>query len=160
MAEVFSQQFKISFIGLRFFTVYGEWGRPDMFMMKYLNSSYNLSKKFYLNNFGKHTRDFTYIGDACMIIKKLIFLKFKKNQNEIFNICSNQPINLLKIMNQINKLTSKSPKTYKRPLQKADVIKTHGSNKKVLNRVGKTRFTSIKNGLINTLIWFKKYYNF
>ena len=160
MAEVFSKQFEMTFIGLRFFTVYGEWGRPDMFMMKYLNSTYNLSKKFYLNNFGKHTRDFTYIGDVCQIIKKIIFLKDKQSQNEIFNICSNRPINLLKIIKQINKLTCKSPKTYKRPLQKADVIKTHGSNKKILDKIGKRRFTSIKDGLMNTLIWFKKYYNF
>ena len=78
MAEVFSRQFKIKFIGLRFFTVYGEWGRPDMFMMKYLKSSYHPSKKFYLNNYGKHTRDFTYINDVCEIVERLIFSK-KKN---------------------------------------------------------------------------------
>ena len=46
MADVFSEQFKIYFVGLRFFTVYGEWGRPDMFMMKYLESSFNSSKNF------------------------------------------------------------------------------------------------------------------
>lgn len=77
MAEVFSRQYDISFIGLRFFTIYGEWGRPDMFLMKYLNSSYNYKTKFYLNNFGKHTRDFTYILDACRIISKLVFSKKK-----------------------------------------------------------------------------------
>ena len=44
MADVFSEQFKIHFLGLRFFTVYGEWGRPDMFMMKYLESSFNSQK--------------------------------------------------------------------------------------------------------------------
>ena len=75
MADVFSKQHNISFIGLRFFTVYGEWGRPDMFMMKYLTSSYKKEINFYLNNFGKHTRDFTYILDVCKIISKLIFMK-------------------------------------------------------------------------------------
>ncbi len=79
MADVFANQFKISMIGLRFFTVYGEWGRPDMFMMKYLNSSFNTTEKFYLNNYGNHTRDFTYIEDVCKILKKLIFSK-KKNK--------------------------------------------------------------------------------
>ena len=79
MADVFSEQFKIYFVGLRFFTVYGEWGRPDMFMMKYLESSFNSSKKFYLNNFGNHIRDFTYIDDVCEIIKRLILSKNKKN---------------------------------------------------------------------------------
>ena len=76
MADVFSEQFKIYFVGLRFFTVYGEWGRPDMFMMKYLQSSFNSSKKFYLNNFGNHIRDFTYIDDVCEIIKKLMIFFF------------------------------------------------------------------------------------
>ena len=160
MADVFSEQFKIYFVGLRFFTVYGEWGRPDMFMMKYLESSFNSSKKFYLNNFGNHIRDFTYIDDVCEIIKRLILSKNKKKYHQFFNICSNNPLNLSKIINQINKLTFKKPKIFKRSLQKADVIKTHGSNKKILSKIGKMKFTKIEIGLEKTLDWFKKYYNF
>ena len=160
MADVFSEQFKIYFVGLRFFTVYGEWGRPDMFMMKYLESSFNSSKKFYLNNFGNHIRDFTYIDDVCEIIKRLIISKNKKKYHQFFNICSNNPLNLSKIINQINKLTFKKPKIFKRSLQKADVIKTHGSNKKILSKIGKMKFTKIEIGLEKTLDWFKKYYNF
>ena len=160
MADVFSEQFKIYFVGLRFFTVYGEWGRPDMFMMKYLQSSFNSSKKFYLNNFGNHIRDFTYIDDVCEIIKRLILSKNKKKYHQFFNICSNNPLNLSKIINQINKLTFKKPKIFKRSLQKADVIKTHGSNKKILSKIGKMKFTKIEIGLKKTLDWFKKYYNF
>ena len=160
MADVFSEQFKIYFVGLRFFTVYGEWGRPDMFMMKYLESSFNSSKKFYLNNFGNHIRDFTYIDDVCEIIKRLILSKNKKKYHQFFNICSNNPLNLSKIINQINKLTFKKPKIFKRSLQKADVIKTHGSNKKILSKIGKMKFTKIETGLKKTLDWFKKYYNF
>ena len=147
MADVFSEQFKIYFVGLRFFTVYGEWGRPDMFMMKYLESSFNSSKKFYLNNFGNHIRDFTYIDDVCEIIKRLILSKNKKKYHQFFNICSNNPLNLSKIINQINKLTFKKPKIFKRSLQKADVIKTHGSNKKILSKIGKMKFTKIEIGL-------------
>ena len=160
MADVFSEQFKIYFVGLRFFTVYGEWGRPDMFMMKYLQSSFNSSKKFYLNNFGNHIRDFTYIDDVCEIIKRLILSKNKKKYHQFFNICSNNPLNLSKIINQINKLTFKKPRIFKRSLQKADVIKTHGSNKKILSKIGKMKFTKIEIGLEKTLDWFKKYYNF
>ena len=157
MAEVFSRQYNISFIGLRFFTVYGEWGRPDMFMMKYLTSSYNKKIKFYLNNYGKHTRDFTYILDACKIISKLIFTK-KKLKHEIFNICSNKPKKLTDIIKKINFLTLKYPKLIKRKLQKADVIKTHGTNKKIKSFIGNQRFTSIDDGLKITVQWFKKYY--
>ena len=160
MAEIFSQQFSIKLVGLRFFTIYGEWGRPDMFLMKYLTSSFDRTKKFYLNNFGNHTRDFTYILDACEIIEKLIFSKKKQMKHQIYNICSNNPIKLLDIINELNRLTTKKPKIYKRRLQEADVIKTHGSNKKILSIIGNRKFKNIKNGLLNTLNWFKRYYNY
>ena len=74
MASDISKTFKLNIVGLRFFTVYGPWGRPDMFLMKFLNSIYN-KKKFYLFNKGNHTRDFTYIDDAVEIMNAL----FKKN---------------------------------------------------------------------------------
>ena len=157
MAEVFSKQYDISFIGLRFFTVYGEWGRPDMFMMKYLTSSYNKKINFYLNNYGKHTRDFTYILDACKIISKLVFSK-KKINHEIFNVCSNNPKKLTDIIKKINFLTQKKPKLLKRKLQQADVVKTHGTNKKIKRFIGKQNFTSIDYGLKTTVEWFKNYY--
>ena len=160
MASIFSKQFNINLIGLRFFTVYGEWGRPDMFMMKYLTSSYNSKKKFYLNNFGNHTRDFTYINDICEIIEKLIFNKKKQLKNEIYNICSNKPVKLLSVITELNKLTNKKPKTFKRKLQQADVVKTHGSNKKILLLTGNKKFTSIKDGLQNTVKWFQQYYRY
>ena len=157
MAEVFSRQYDISFVGLRFFTVYGEWGRPDMFMMKYLASSYDKKINFYLNNYGKHTRDFTYILDACKIISKLVFTK-KKLNHEIFNICSNKPKKLTDIIKKINLLTQKKPKLFKRKLQKADVVKTHGNNKKIRDFIGSQNFTSIDHGLKITAEWFKNYY--
>ena len=54
-------------VGLRFFTVYGEWGRPDMMMIKYISAFFS-NKKFVLNNFGNHIRDFTYVGDVVNFI--------------------------------------------------------------------------------------------
>ena len=61
-------------------------------------------------------------------------------------------------MKKMNTLTSKKPKMIKRSLQKADVIKTHGDNKKILNIVGKMKFTDLDLGLKNTIKWFKEYY--
>jgi UDP-glucuronate 4-epimerase len=159
MAEVFSRQYNISFIGLRFFTVYGEWGRPDMFMMKYLASSYNKKINFYLNNYGKHTRDFTYISDVCKVMSKLVFIK-KKIKHEIFNVCSNNPQKLTDIIKKIDFFTQKKPKLLKRKLQQADVVKTHGTNKKIKSFIGKQNFTSIDHGLKNTVNWFKNYYKY
>ena len=60
----------MKFIGLRFFTIYGEWGRPDMLILKYISCIQN-KKTFYLNNYGNHFRDFTYINDA---IKQMLAL--------------------------------------------------------------------------------------
>ena len=158
LASVFSSQYKIRFIGLRFFTVYGEWGRPDMFMMKYLNACFK-SRKFFLNNYGKHVRDFTYIKDACNLVYKIIFTKKKLNNHEIFNICSNKPINLTDIIKNVNDITFRKPTLNKRKLQDADVIKTHGNNTKILKILGKQKYTSINDGLLNTVKWFKNYYN-
>ena len=129
-----------------------------MFMMKYLNSSYNSKNRFFLNNFGHHVRDFTYIRDVCKILEKLIFSK-KKIKHEIFNICSNSPINLFEVIKKINSITNKKPKLYKRKLQRADVVKTHGQNKKILKFIKNYKFTSVDEGLSNTVLWFKKYYN-
>ena len=111
----------MKFVGLRFFTVYGEWGRPDMMILKYIEASIK-KKIFYLNNYGNHTRDFTYISDVIQIMNKLMCLKVKKN-HEIFNICSNRPIKLVKIINLLSSLTN-APKIKKIAFQKGDVLKT------------------------------------
>ena len=153
MVNVLLQKNKTQCIGLRFFTVYGEWGRPDMFMMKYLNATYNKSKVFYLNNYGNHFRDFTYIGDVCKILKKLIYSKLKY-KHSIINICSNKPLKLTKIIKKIDNLTLNKPKIRKRSLQKADILKTHGDNSLVKKNTGIKKFTDISIGLKNTVEWF------
>ena len=158
ISQIFNRYYKLKCTGLRFFTVFGEWGRPDMMMMKYINAHFK-KRSFQLNNFGKHTRDFTYILDACKIISRLIFSK-KYFKNEIFNICSNNPQNLTEIIKKINSLTQKKPKIFKRKLQQADVVKTHGDNKKIKSFIGKQEFTSIDIGLKITVNWFKKYYKY
>ena len=148
-----SSKSKMKTIGLRFFTIYGEWGRPDMMMLKYLAAQLN-SKKFYLNNFGKHVRDFTYIKDVNEILFKLI-KKNIKNKNIIFNICSNNPIKITKVLNLIDKFTDKKAKIIKREFQSADVYKTHGDNSLIKKTVKFKKFTKIEKGIINTVNWFK-----
>ena len=148
-----SDKSKMKTIGLRFFTIYGEWGRPDMMMLKYLVAQLN-SKKFYLNNFGKHVRDFTYIKDVNEILFKLIKTSIKK-KNSIFNICSNNPVKITRVLNLINKLTGEKAKIIKRKFQSADVYKTHGDNSLIKNTVKFKKFTQIEKGIINTVNWFK-----
>ena len=141
------------FVGLRFFTIYGPWGRPDMLIIKYLIAS-TKKIKFLLYNKGDHYRDFTYIED---VTKSILKLKCKKGMHEIYNVCSNKPINLKKLLNIIDNFID-LPKIIKRPMQKADVKKTHGSNLKILKKTNFKKYTNLKIGLGNTINWYKKYY--
>ena len=153
MVSVLNKKKKTLCIGLRFFTVYGEWGRPDMFIIKYLRATYNKSKVFYLNNYGNHFRDFTYIQDVCRILKKLIYSKFK-HQHLILNICSNKTLKLTGIIKKIDNLTLNKPKIKKISINNADLYKTHGDNNLVKKISGINKFTDISIGLKNTVKWF------
>ena len=154
MADVYSNYYKIKLIVLRFFTVYGEWGRPDMSIFKIIDASFR-KKIFYLNNFGNHERDFTYIGDVVNIIKKIKFSS--KNNHTIYNIASNKPIGLKKLLKLISTLIP-LPKIKTREMQKADVKKTHGDNKIIVNLTKYKKFCDIKSGLNRTINWYKSYY--
>ena len=100
VAQIYSDYYNINFVGLRLFTIYGEWGRPDMLIIKYIIAAIK-SEKFYLNNYGNHFRDFTYIDDVINNI--LILMKNLKKKHIIFNICSNNPISLKFILKFLDK---------------------------------------------------------
>ncbi len=155
IVELFFKHSVTRSIGLRFFTVYGEWGRPDMLIFKYLRSIFHMKTKFYLNNYGNHTRDFTYINDVTDILYKLLNTKLI-DTNIILNVCSNKPIKITKILEFINSYFKKKPKIYKRSFQKADVKKTHGSNLKIKRITNKKKFISINIALLQTIRWYEK----
>jgi len=151
IAELYQKNYKINFIGLRFFTIYGEWGRPDMFMLK-LFKSYMNKGIFYLNNYGNHLRDFTYIGDATQMTAKLIKKKFKNH--EIFNICSNNPINIYDVVKKFRK--NRKVKIKLIGINKADILKTHGSNKKIKKYISNIEFSNFYKTFYKTFNWYKK----
>ena len=153
IAEIYYQQYGISSIGLRFFTVYGEWGRPDMLMLKYMLSKYK-NIKFSLNNKGNHYRDFTYIDDVTGVLKKLINKKI--NGSKIYNVCSNKPKKISKILKTLDKLYGKPRIQYKKKLS-IEVLKTHGSNLKIKKLINLNSFTDIDKGISNLVNWAKKY---
>ncbi|MFL2851948.1 MAG: NAD-dependent epimerase/dehydratase family protein [Candidatus Pelagibacter sp.] len=157
-AKSMSKSMKTKIVGLRFFTIYGPWGRPDMLIMKYMIAS-KKKLKFLLYNKGDHFRDFTYIDDAVNICEKLVYKKIRKNF-DIFNICSSNPLHITKVINEVNKYIDK-PKILKKPRDKADVYKTFGSNKKINIFLGKKiKFTNYKKGVENTCDWFLNNYYF
>ena len=158
LANLYFKNFDVPVMGLRFFTVYGEWGRPDMLYLKYL-SAIKKGKIINLYNFGNHTRDFTYIDDVSEILLKLAHIKNKKYfRNNIMNICSGKPIRLKDYLKFIEKLYGKKCKTKKIAKQKIEILKTHGSNTKIKKLVKKNKFINYKVGLNNTVKWFKSYY--
>ena len=155
---LYQKYYNLKSVGLRFFTVYGQWGRPDMFIMKYMNAFRN-KKTFFLNNYGNHLRDFTYIEDVVKMMENILNKRKKIKKFDIFNICSNNPINLQRVIKFMNKNKIK-PKIKKVGLQQADIYKTHGNNKKIIKITKFNKFTNLEKGLLNTLYWYKKFYKF
>ena len=155
LAKSYSNFYNLKVTAFRFFTVYGEWGRPDMFYMKFINAAKN-NKTFSLNNNGNHYRDFTYINDVTRILYKL-YIKKNSSPFEIFNICGNKPIKVQKIVNKLESLIG-NIKIKNIEKNKADVYKTHGSNRRLIKYIGKFNFTPVDVGLRNIVDWYEKYY--
>ena len=155
IAKIYFNYYKIKSIGLRFFTVYGEWGRPDMLMLKYILAKYN-NKIFTLNNNGNHYRDFTYIQDVVKILNKIIFIKF--DGSDILNICSNTPISVKKVLKFID-INYGKPKIKHQKKLNVEVLKTHGSNAKLIRLLNFKKFTKIDRGMENLIMWAKNNIN-
>ncbi|WP_099340024.1 NAD-dependent epimerase/dehydratase family protein [Candidatus Fonsibacter ubiquis] len=142
------KELKIPYIIFRLFTVYGPMGRPDMFIYSAVKKI-NKSKLITLYNHGKSLRDFTYIDDVVKAFIKSISKKI--SNNPIINICSSNPINILKITNTIGKLLKKKIRIQFRNSRKGEIDKTHGSNA-LLKRIFKVKkFTDITKGLRNII---------
>jgi len=154
IANDLSKISKMKFIGLRFFTIYGIWGRPDMLIFKYLKKSFN-KKTFYLNNFGNHSRDFTHIDDAINIIDKLIKKKIKNN-HMIFNICSNNPINIKQLINKINMKIKIKTKIKKIQKNNIEVLDTNGDNRKIKKYLNIKKFKNIFKEIPKIIDWYDK----
>ena len=158
MAYSYSNIYKLPTTGLRFFTVYGPFGRPDMALFKFTKSLFT-NKQISLFNNGNHSRDFTYIDD----IVEGIFLLIKKPSNKIipyniFNIGSNSPKKLNLFIKIIEKLVNKKSKIKKLPLQLGDVKKTHASINKLTKYVGYKPKYNIYIGIKKFVDWYIRYY--
>ncbi len=163
MAHTYSNIFNLPTSGLRFFTVYGPWGRPDMALFLFVDAIIN-NKPIKVFNNGNHYRDFTYIDDITNSISKLLFKPSKRNKKnkqipfEVYNIGNNDTIKLTKFINIIErKLGKKSIKKFY-DMQMGDVEKSYASTDKIFNKTGFKPFTKAEVGIGNFIDWYIKYY--
>jgi UDP-glucuronate 4-epimerase len=154
MARDVSNISKMKIIGLRFFTIYGKWGRPDMFIFSFLKSI-KQKKIYYLNNYGNHVRDFTHVDDVLIIINKLIIKKIMKNF-QIFNVCSNKPIKMNILISIMQKYIKKKVIIKKISHNKVEVFKTHGDNSKIKKYLKIKKFKNIIHELKRIIDWYEE----
>lgn len=159
MAYSYSNIFKLPITVMRFFTVYGPYGRPDMALFKFTDGIIN-KRKIDVFNKGNHVRDFTYIDDVTNSIKLLINkIPNHKVPYEIYNISSANPKKLQYFIKLIEQnINLKAKKNYK-ALQKGDVVKTFGSNKKIINKIKFKPKTKITEGIKKFISWYNDYYH-
>ena len=155
MAYSYSNIYKFSCTGLRFFTVYGPYGRPDMSLFKFVKNIIN-NKSIDLYNFGDHIRDFTYIDDIVIRIEKLILKPPSKNiPYQIFNIGGSNPKTLKYFVKIIEKHLQKKAKINLMKMQPGDVHKTHSSINKIDKYIGKFKPTPLDKGIVLFIKWYK-----
>ncbi len=172
IAHAYSSLYKLPTVGLRFFTAYGPWGRPDQALFIFTKNIIK-EKKIELFNYGNHSRDFTYIDD----IANAIFLALKKiprgdkNWNpkkpnpsssifpfKIYNIGANKKVSLKKYVNVLEKCLNKKAKITYKPLQKGDVVHVSSSIKKIKNELNYKPKTEVSSGVRKFVNWYLSYY--
>ncbi len=159
MAYSYSNIYNLPCTGLRFFTVYGPYGRPDMALFKFTKSIIE-NKKLELFNNGKHVRDFTYIDDVTKSILKILNKKPKnKVPYKIYNIGNSKPEKLITFLKEIEKYLGKKSKIKKKQLQKGDVYKTHANIDNLINNINFKPSIELKIGIKKYIDWYKEYYN-
>ena len=172
MAHAYSHLYKLPTTGLRFFTVYGPWGRPDMALFKFTKAILD-GKPIDVFNHGKHTRDFTYIDDIVEgVIKTLdspaacnIDWDSKKPDAanskapwRIYNIGNNKPVQLMDYINALEKKLGKKAEINFLPLQPGDVPDTYASVDNLKKKFNYKPSTTVINGVSNFVKWYKNYY--
>ena len=155
MGYSYYKMFKINFVFMRFFTVYGPWGRPDLSIFKVVKNIKN-GKKIQIYNFGDHVRDFTYIDDVVNGISKI--LKRRNKGVNIFNIGSTKKIKLMDVVKKIEFLLDKKAKIEYLSMQPGDIYKTHSDTSFLYRYCGYKSKTSINTGLKKFINWYNNYY--
>ena len=162
MAHSYTQLYKIPVTGLRFFTVYGPMGRPDMAYFSFTNKIVN-GETIQVYNNGDLERDFTYVDDITLAIEKIINLPFdtpeeKEKPYRLFNIGNNKPVKLMHFINTLEKHIGKKATKEFLPMQKGDVYRTYADISDLEKRIAYKPNTTIEEGLSKFVQWYNAYY--
>lgn len=172
MAHVYSHLFDIPTSGLRFFTVYGPWGRPDMALFLFTDAILN-GKPINVFNEGKMMRDFTYVDDivnGVMGVLRAIpegdasFDAADPNPAissapfRLYNIGNNSPVNLMDFIGAIEKKLGIKAEKNLMPMQPGDVAETYANADTLINNTGYKPDTSIEYGIDQFIDWYREYY--
>lgn len=159
MAYTYSHLYNFKTTGLRFFTVYGPWGRPDMAMFLFTDAILK-GKPIKVFNQGNLERDFTYIDDIVAGIQKVIEVDSDGSINStLYNIGNSKPVRLLDFITEIEKSTGVSAKKEMMAMQPGDVERTWADVSKLKENYGYNPSTQIETGVSNFIAWYKSYYN-
>lgn len=161
MAYSYSYLFKIPITALRFFTVYGPWGRPDMALFKFTRAILN-DQPIQLYNYGDMQRDFTYVDDIVEGVFR-VMKDHKKGSGEaapynLYNIGNGKPVGLQDFVKALEKATQKTAKTELLPLQAGDVYRTWASTEKLQRDYGFTPSVEVENGVKSFVNWYRGFY--
>lgn len=161
MAHTYSHLYNVPTTGLRFFTVYGPYGRPDMAYFSFTKAIME-GKSIKVFNEGDMYRDFTYIDDIVDGIIKLLenspVLNNKELPYKIYNIGNNKPVKLLDFIQAIESAVGKEAIKEYYPMQPGDVYQTYANISDLINDVGFKPNTSVESGISNFVDWFKGEY--
>lgn len=172
MAHTYSHLYQIPTTGLRFFTVYGPWGRPDMALFLFTKAILE-GKPIDVFNYGKCQRDFTYIDDIVEGVIRTLDNTATPNPEwsgvdpdtgtsyapyRLYNIGNNQPVELLRFIEVIEECLGMKAEKNMLPLQPGDVPATYANVDDLMNDVGFKPATSIEEGIANFIAWYRDYY--
>jgi UDP-glucuronate 4-epimerase len=159
MAFTYSHLYGLKTIGLRFFTVYGPWGRPDMAMFLFTDAILNNRAIKVFNN-GNLSRDFTFIDDIIQGIDLILKDNQTKNLYKLFNIGNSKPVQLMEFVEAIEKVTNKKAIKEMLPMQPGDVMQTWADVEDLKSQYGYNPNFSVLDGVTKFIEWYKEYYNY
>ncbi len=172
MAHTYSHLYRLPVTGLRFFTVYGPWGRPDMALFQFTRRIL-AGEPIDVFNYGRHRRDFTYIDDIVEGVMRTLDRVPRPDPDwsgalpdparsdapyRIYNIGNNQPVELLHYIEVLEDCLGRKAQKNLLPLQPGDVPDTYADVRDLVEDVGYKPDTSVERGVANFVAWYRDYY--